>query len=556
LIYDNGKDQENVVNEVLEALDKNDVVFLQGGVGTGKSIIALHLISHFRKGIIAVPTKVLEDQYVLDYCSPASNYILQEKGRLNVNNLRGRTNFRCPNPPKSVRNRYVNCGNSGLPCTKKPGRDETRLSLGIQCKYWSPVIPAENPPPILEKTRKLFAYESIGGMKFYCESETPCPYYVQFRHFVTSGAIIMNSAKWEAETWLQRKPRVHLEVIDEGDDFLDGLAYKTTFDLRTLQSIERGEILTPQEYSTLEVEFMKIINENKHNKEYELAHKRNILSFIKFIYDLLEEAESSTLMGLQYKFGIIVTYKDFAWVHVNNTKTSKGLTFYLPRMDITLKELRKRSGKLVFMSATSHNDENFRNIFGVKPRRVYAQEVNPGQIYAMKPKEYSLLKVNNSYWKDDEFREYYWEILEDQINQAERPCYVLVHALRYLPKKLQPSKEERFSQYWIREDLDGVRFSTKMDRGKDLKGDLCRSLVLLKYPIPYLGDVVLRTMRKELGEEIFWEYIIDMANRELLQQCGRAVRNKDDWCKVYSPDLNIIHNLMNIWKGKIRVETY
>ncbi|MHA1973479.1 MAG: helicase C-terminal domain-containing protein [Candidatus Hodarchaeales archaeon] len=557
LRYENGADQESIINELLEALDENDLVFLQGGVGTGKSIIALHLISHYKKGIIAVPTKVLEDQYVQDYCGPGSNYILTENGkRLNVNNLRGRTNFLCPNPPTAIKTRPVDCGNSSLYCTKKPKRDKTRLSLGIQCNYWSPVLSANKVPLIIEKTRKSYPYESISGMKIYCESETPCPYYIQFRHFVTSGAIIMNSAKWEAETWILRKPKVPIEIIDEGDDFLDGLSYKTSFDLRTLQTLEREEMLTPQEYNNLEIEFQRIINENIHNREYELTTKENILSFINFIHDLLKEAESSRLMGLQYKLNIIIEYSAYAWVHITNTKSRKALTFFIPRMDITLNEIRQRSGKLVFMSATSHSDVNFQNIFGVLPRRIYAQEENPGQLYAMVPEEYSLLNVNNSNWKNNEFRDYYWEVLEDQINRAERPCYVLVHALRYLPRKYQPSSEERGHQYWFRNGLEGVKFSTKMDRGIDLKDDLCRSLILLKYPIPYLGDVVLKTLRKEIGEEAFWQYVLDMANRELLQQCGRAVRNKNDWCKIYSPDNNVIHNLMNIWKGKIVLNEY
>ena len=67
LEYSTGKTQENIVNEVIEALQKYDILFLKGGVGTGKSPIALHLINHYGSGIIVTPTKILERQYSNDY---------------------------------------------------------------------------------------------------------------------------------------------------------------------------------------------------------------------------------------------------------------------------------------------------------------------------------------------------------------------------------------------------------------------------------------------------------------------------------------------------------
>ena len=60
--YSNGKTQEAVIEEILNLLDENDIVCLLGGVGTGKSPIALHIIAHYGKGIISTPTKVLEKQ--------------------------------------------------------------------------------------------------------------------------------------------------------------------------------------------------------------------------------------------------------------------------------------------------------------------------------------------------------------------------------------------------------------------------------------------------------------------------------------------------------------
>jgi Rad3-related DNA helicase len=60
-------------------------------------------------------------------------------------------------------------------------------------------------------------------------------------------------------------------------------------------------------------------------------------------------------------------------------------------------------------------------------------------------------------------------------------------------------------------------------------------------------------MRKLLGEEAFWAYLRDMADRNLVQQCGRAVRHKDDWCEIYTPDGEVLRQLPHLWKGRYSI---
>jgi len=93
-------------------------------------------------------------------------------------------------------------------------------------------------------------------------------------------------------------------------------------------------------------------------------------------------------------------------------------------------------------------------------------------------------------------------------------------------------------------------FSTKTDRGIDLKDDMCRSIVIMKYPYPNTQDVVFSTMRKLLGEDAFWAYLRDIADRNLIQQCGRAVRHQNDWCEIYTLDGEVLRRLPRLWRGK------
>ena len=72
--FSNGKNQEVVIDEILDSFDDNNLVFLKGSVGSGKSIIASTVCGAMGRGIINVPVKILQDQYKLDY-----------EGRLNIN---------------------------------------------------------------------------------------------------------------------------------------------------------------------------------------------------------------------------------------------------------------------------------------------------------------------------------------------------------------------------------------------------------------------------------------------------------------------------------------
>ena len=68
LVFSNGKSQADVVNEVIEAIEKGSkIVFIKGQCGTGKSAIALNLARKFGKTSIVVPGKNLQRQYKKDY---------------------------------------------------------------------------------------------------------------------------------------------------------------------------------------------------------------------------------------------------------------------------------------------------------------------------------------------------------------------------------------------------------------------------------------------------------------------------------------------------------
>ncbi|MBL7079598.1 hypothetical protein ISS39_04660 [Candidatus Bathyarchaeota archaeon] len=543
-----------MVNEIIEALDDHDIVFLVGGVGTGKSAIALHIIDHYGKGIISTPTKILERQYTEDYCGTQSMRVGDPDGSsLNINLLMGRTNFPCPNPPRNLKRKPIHSGDRRLPCVRRLPEGVSRCAVGAECPLWSPVYVPGSCTLLERRGRDTIEYTSITGKKVYYRAEEPCPYYAQFIHFTRPGAIIMNSAKWEAETWLGRKPRVPVEIIDEGDEYLDGLTYRTSVTRRLYERIRR-EGLVDDDTLRLSLEHFQDTLDRYGQAGYDgfLQEEENIAGFLADFIDMLEGAEPSDfVLGIKTRIRLILENQEVSWVRTNRDPPNPGVTVFLPSPGVTLRELAKRSGKMVFMSATIHEPDSLTGIFKMDaPMVVEAESRFPGTLMIMVPPEGHLLpRVTYRTWRDQKFREGYWEYLDDVIEAAAKPCLVQVHAFRYLPEKYRPSPDQRREEYWGFGEAE-VMFSTKTDRGIDLRDEECRSIVIMKYPFPNTEDVVFRTMRKLLGEDAFWAYLRDIADRNLVQQCGRAVRHRDDWCEIYTLDGEVLRRLPSLWRGK------
>lgn len=80
-----------------------------------------------------------------------------------------------------------------------------------------------------------------------------------------------------------------------------------------------------------------------------------------------------------------------------------------------------------------------------------------------------------------------------------------------------------------------VLVASSMDRGVDLPGDLCRVVVVMKFPYLNLGDkqISTRLHSDKKGGQLWFTV---NAIRTLVQMTGRAMRSADDYCEVYILD--------------------
>ena len=543
LRYSNGKTQEDIVDEIIEAFESYDIVALRGGVGTGKSAIAIHVAAEIGngKGIIVVPTKVLEDQYVTDYGGGKFRIVLNGR-QIRFTSIMGRSNFRCP---------FFSClaSSSILPCTKsltvKDGSKITRLrriDVASRCPHWSPIITGQYLPTYtaeLDDIKDIIEYESVTGKKMIVV-RNPCPYYRQFLSYASRNVILMNSAIWEIDTFMGRKPRTKIEIVDEADAWLDSLTFERQISTKTIQRLidqyadEDPKIV--KELDELLIELTLLLNRYD---GYTGEVTDDWIGFIdKFteIFDEIErEANISSLLNIDKVWMTI----DAKWERVR---------FFVPNLKAVFARVRERSAeKVLLMSATFPPIDVLEDVFGIDDVCFIEGETTfPGTVYLRRTGKEDYVSYDK--WQKSEFRKKYFSCLDEILQKAKRPVLIHVHSKRYLPA--DKADEKLNDRTVLREDFDEA-WSTIARRGVDLKGDKCRAICILKHPFSDLSDGMLQAIRLKLGDDAFFRYYRDKADRELIQQVGRAVRSKDDWVEVWSPDLTVHSVLVSKWSGKL-----
>jgi len=278
LVFSNGKTQEDIVKEVIDAINQgHKIIFIKGMCGTGKSAIALNLARYFGKTSIVVPIKSLQEQYTKDYTNEM--YILdkENKEKLKISSIFGRPNFKCKflEGTKTTPdiNQYYNekntklsdifegvnpnfkpekdtsCNNNFIPCKielkeknlprikeyikQNPSvkitnfssiNEVKRMTVAPICPYWSPIFPDDFEIKKFKDANKI-KYTGLCNKQFTVYQRKPgCGYYDQYINYRGANVLIFNSLKYKIETLMDRKPETELEIIDECDEFLDSFA--------------------------------------------------------------------------------------------------------------------------------------------------------------------------------------------------------------------------------------------------------------------------------------------------------------------------------------------
>jgi hypothetical protein len=550
LEYSTGETQADVVENILDAFHESNIVFLDGKVGSGKSVLAIRTALEMGGGIVSVPTKILSDQYYNDYYK-RNKYFLKDNGeKANISVFKGRNNFVCPLRKNKYPNRNdwkVSCSNKDLPCTRTLMEEESRIDALSSCPWGGTIRRGRvNLPSEFPDFDFVEGYDSIGEygtvvLKNRGTRENPdvCPYWGQYSSYPFADIVAMNSMKFKVETWIGRIPRMPLLVIDEADAFLDNLCSKVVLSERKIDFIEDKIRDGMEDFIQKDIildEVGRIWNEflNSEMGPYDTA-------------DALKNVLDRTDIDLNYIYDLskVIRYEDASYCQdERDDDDNPKVIFHIANPKPILQDILERhQTNVLMMSATKMDTDVLDKVFGINPTVVEGEPKFPGTL--IKKETGNEKEVNYKKWNKSNFRSSYGRTRDTILEKMERPGFVPVHAEKYLPESIK--REDITDNNRI--EKDGISFSTKMDRGADL-GQM-NSVMVLKLPFPSLGDPLIKAQRDKMGDGKFWDYYHDMAEREFIQQIGRTVRSPGSVVEFWSPDKKAHKKLEEAWKGDV-----
>lgn len=603
LKFSNGKTQEIVVKEIVDLIKEgNKVIFLHGTCGTGKSSIALNVARSVGKTSIIVPVKALQKQYEEDYMGKMS--VLKKNGqKMKIAMLTGRENHdsilfpgkSCADPslPENIKiteknysqlmdyykeNPFINYKeNLKIESIK-------RMSIAPSNPYWSPILPSDFELNTLKDAHKKHYMGANGREYTFYHRKKGCSYYDQYLAYFTADVIIFNAAKYLSELTLGRKPQTEVEIIDEADDFLDGLFQQQELNLSRFAASLK--MILPENHKAQQtkqkiIDFLELEEKNKKalGIDTSIIYSINETKIRQIFETILQSPELQAEVSLEeinYSNRAIEAARIFKdsldEVYLTYKKEEDNLMISLVSTNLSgkLQEIINTNKALVFMSGTLHSKEVLKNIFKIKDFKIVeAETFNLGSVEIIKTGKEFDCKYSNFSSKTNS-REQYLRALSSCIEKSVKPTLIHVHAFQDLPnenekknfdtrniisseKLIQTQSEDKSGKEinTFKTGLINSLFSTKCSRGVDFPGNMCNSIVFTKYPNPNIGDIFWKVLQ-EKHPEYFWDFYKDKAKREFFQRIYRAVRSHDDHVFVLSPDARVLDAIRDLQiKGKI-----
>ena len=588
LQFSNGKTQEDVVNEIKDAIKEGcKVIFLHGMCGTGKSAIALNLAAEIGRASIVVPVKYLQSQYEVDY---TEKFIVSRQERpLKIAMITGRGNHACKY------NSAVRADDRLLPCSielksenidllrmyeknnplgdhreMKSVDEVRRISVAPACPYWSPIVPKEGFNHYVLPDATRHEYTGLKEKKFVFFHRKPgCSYYEQFMAYKDADVIIFNAKKYEVENMIGRKPLTEVEIVDEGDEFLDNLCRERKLNLSFLdwklgvlieqcRDRELREVLLELKVLTSSIVKSKWVDDFVKNEEVVKVEESRVYELLKVLLaneELLvyEDLEPFYFLAKSFEGLFDTTYTSFS----RTEKESVVVSVVNINIERRLSELLEKNKVFVFMSGTLHSKKVLKEVFGLKEFRVIEAETGHqgtvGRARTGLEQDFRYKHFESGMVT----REGYLKALDACVLAAKLPALVQVNSFSDLPSEEEKEKfslsamsreklRELQDKYkkgelleWFKEGKLKVLYSTKCNRGVDLPGEMCRSIVFTKYPFPSMSSLFWKVLR-EAKPEYFMDFYFDKARREFLQRVYRGVRSKDDTVEILSPDRKVV----------------
>lgn len=396
----------------------------------------------------------------------------------------------------------------------------------------------------------------LSKLKEQCWSANSCPYYTARNEAVTAKFAALNYNMFFAlpETVKRREYLVCDEASELEDQLVKEFSCQINFETLRKYDVTVRPFPSGNDYnkvgkwlSVMVVDLYERIDELKDTIN---SQKKST----NFVND--KKLELTVLQKLQLKISTMLeTWSDSEYLF---ERVEKGINFTPLKVDKLSRFIFDYADKIVLMSATIIDPENFCKTLGITKFKYIEVDStfdhNKAPIYAntktklnfanLKGNLPNIVKQIESIFKLHPNEK---GIIHTQSNFITNYLRENIDNERLLFREPGVSNEEILDIHYS-SDKPTVLASPSMSHGVDLKGDLARFQIIIKAPyLPTNDNRVERMMKLDFN----W-YTNKMLSN-LIQACGRGVRSQKDYCTTYILDAGIVECII---KNKSKIPKY
>jgi ATP-dependent DNA helicase DinG len=280
-------------------------------------------------------------------------------------------------------------------------------------------------------------------------------------------------------------------------------------------------------------EYINTLTNRGNNKQIKLSNGDNIkLSYLKNLHRTLNLIDQ--------------TWSECEYIAHREGKTVKVMPL---KIDVLSKYIFSSGEKILLMSATIIDHKHFAKNLGITQYKyievdstfdsskspIYINTKNKINHYNLKKTLPKIVKQIQSICEDHEFDK---GIIHTHTSFIASYLKNNLRSKRFLYRDEQTRNEEILAKH-SKSKNPTVLVSPSLGLGIDLRDDLARFQIIIKAPYLPLGD---KRIKKLFDLDKQW-YANKMLSN-VVQQCGRGIRSKQDHCKTYILDAGVFEAII------------
>lgn len=400
-----------------------------------------------------------------------------------------------------------------------------------------------------------------------CEYVDKCEYRVDKKKAQASRIRILNYDYFLAEAnFIGQFSNNDMVVVDEADSLEDTLIGHIKVEM-TERMIRNTGIGYPKFKTATAAEGISSWKKWANDARREISMMHKMLNRVVEAYtDIYSQEQKDNIRRLDQltmmirKLDMFLKHVDNTWIYeeTDHTQYGKGISFRPVWLTPELADefMWRHGDKFVLMSATFHKPHVLAKLLGIQLKDIEFHSFP--STFPVDSREVEMNPVANLTFKtmDEEVPKLIEEI--ERVVNLYPDQKGVIHCVSYsLAKKIldgvhDQEVRKRIITHDGKNKIDQVDvfkysrhplvfLSPSSERGISLNDDFCRFIIWAKAPFLNLNDKLVKARIYGNGN-VGQDWYVGNMILSVVQGCGRGTRSRDDYCKSYLLDYQIVRN--------------